>query len=263
VKPRLILAGIPYFSTRTRDRSFQAWFESDANFPEWTTRVIWSRSRLVDLAPCWPEIEDELAHVESGPPGEGIQLLLFHKEREERETYAHRIGEFHRYRFLATNLMTLFGSPAFYTRIRDEVALEQHWRSSLRPNADKHPLLLPNPYFVTTQFLGLIWNRVRETESSDDIRQLVGALADFNNRHAKHSSQRFEFVDLAANHFRIMTHAFHGSPVRPREDWKFTYRMRDGFHYDVGPASGRGYFMIGARNYLDHVNIYPHGAIRP
>lgn len=214
------------------------------------------------MAPCWPEIEEELARIESCAQGDGIHLLLFHKDREGRETYAQRIGEFHRYRFLPTTLMTLFGSPAFYLRIKGEIWLEECWRSSLRPNQEKHPLLLPNSCFVTTEYLGQMWDRVRCTESTSDIQQLVQALGDFSNRHAKHSTRGFAFVDLTANHFRIMTHAFHGTPVDPKENWKFTYRMDDGFHYDVCAPSGKGYFMVGRNTYLNNVNIYPHGRIR-
>lgn len=267
MNPILLLVGLPYYTTRQRDKDFDCWFEASETFPGWETRLIWAMSDKVDLRYCWRLLETALEPIEINENGAGIHALMFHKNPDEHTIFGSRLGHYHRFRFLSLDLITAFGSSAFYDAIREEVVIEERWRQYIRPQALGDALILPGPpYFSTTTYFSMIWARVASTATMPDINQLAQDIQDFTSKHS-YKGGNAGFKDDHRNVFRLpKTADYHGIAEYPRENWKFTYRLHDGFHFDVGPEKGRGSFKLqtpdGAREFVDNVNVYPHGQLR-
>lgn len=265
--PSLIFAGLPYYSLYSRDKALQKWFEGRFVPPNWHPHFFWSRAKDVDLNACWDAIVEELARVEADSNSLGVHALLFHKDAD-RGKFVARFGDFHRFRFLNLDTIKSFGTADFRTAIEAAVEIEAKWGAKLRPIDVKHSLLLPSDYFNTTPFLAELWARAKHTATSADIDEISIMLQTFDSKHLDESLGRSAYFDLNRLYFKLpKTRDYHGIADDNRENLKFTYRIKDGFHYDVGPADGKGRFELtsrggATRTYTDNVNVYPHGSTR-
>ena len=269
MKPTLVLAGIPRYSMRHRDRKFATWFE--AKTTSWNPKFVWSETKDVDLGSCWPTVQEIINSVENDANSTGLHLLLFHKSLDTRHIYESGVFEHHRMRFLPTATLTLFGGQEFYDFLDESIHMEEEWRARIRPDDLKHPLILPEAYFSTTPFFSDAWKRARATQSSPDICEIADLLSQFQEKHLNkgdYASLLAAYVDKRDAYFKFpKTADYHGIAESPSGNWKFAFRIEDGFHYDVGPESGKGRFELhgpsGIEEFQDNVNIYPHGACRP
>src|SRR5207249_6144647 len=94
------------------------------------------------------------------------------------------------------------------------------------------------------------------------------AVDDFRGRHwlpVPAGGRRW--VD-SSNRIFDHTGARHGRPPFPR-GWKYSYRIPDGFHFDVTVLDDRAFVLcdaLGANHTADaggYLNVDPHGYVRP
>jgi len=254
--PRLVLAGLPFRTLYQRDKSFEHYFNT--SYPGWTATVQWSE-RQASLAESWEELKPLIASL--GGAGErdgedGLHILAFHSDIGSRQKYRAELMPYHRLRFLDTALMREWGRPPFRHSIDVAVAFEALWREHIRPTTNSHPLLLPAEHFRMTQTSRLLWQRSAEPQSEADIADIAASLMSFCNECLFEQ----EYCDLDGNRFQYKG-PFHAQP-QGRDDWRFTYRMPNGFHYDVQPPVGKQKVSVSGRSFNDYVNAYPNGLLR-
>jgi hypothetical protein len=269
MNPALIVAGIPWYSMGNRAPDVKEWFEEKT--ARWRPKFIWNNSDKVSLHNCWDGVEDLLDAIERDEHSGGAHLLLFHKDVSSRAQYRARLRPFHRVRFLPSTLLQRFSSESIKVALDAEVAIEENWHDRIKPRDLKHPLVLPNEYFATTVFFGRLWDRSSDTESAADIDEIAQGIDNFVSSHENREGYEGKLAAYRDDHdlfFKFpRTVDYHGDAGDDvKENWKYGFFIRPGFHYDVGPKSGQGKFELagpfGTREFFDNVNIYPHGHFR-
>lgn len=258
--PILILAGIPAGSTAKMNRNYT--FE----WPGWDCRRCDTQSKKVDLSVAWRDVTTIVAEQDKDPNMQGVHVLAFHKVQSEQYRFLNALAPYHRIVFLPTSLLSLFSDAGkFNEALRGFVAFEERWRQEIRPSALSAPLLLPEDYFSAPAPYSQLWSNARAVTNdgandNDRCAELRKAINQFQIQLHRQRETDLGYVDTAGRFF-VYNGERHGRG-KPGDNWKFTYWMEEGFHYDVSRFEGDGSIMFGGRKYGDHVNIYPHGLLR-
>lgn len=268
----LILAGIP-----AKTIAKEAEFIFEGRYEGWDCRRIDSNSREVDLAFCWENVLEVIfEHQRAGGADDGVHVLAFHKETKEtesRKSYASQINPYHRIVFPSTKMLHGFGNEAFCAALDAYVEFEERWRAAVLPTMPSAPLILPETRFAAPGRFKDIWSNAKTVvDDLDQLEILRKTVEQFRNvLHAekppRNGQARIGYKDERKLIF-IYTGARHGECFdNPAQSWKFNYRIPNRFHYDVEPLDGNDpmYFVHDGRErrFVDHVNIYPHGFLRP
>ncbi|MGO9412654.1 MAG: hypothetical protein ACLQCB_18135, partial [Spirochaetia bacterium] len=142
---------------------------------------------------------------------------------------------------------------------------EDFWEERIKPNATSSPTLIPESSFATSRFRDL-WTRVESYGDMGSLEGVPGLIDRFTVEVLKQIDDDKAWVDE-----RDLVFSFRGArhAVAPfPRNWKYSYPIPDGFHYDVKHRNGRGFtirninmdhrsFPAGA-----HINVDPHGEIR-
>jgi hypothetical protein len=178
------------------------------------------------------------------------------------------VRRFFRFRWLDNSLISVVRSrdlDAFHEGMRSAFVEEQFWEEQIKPTATSSPALIPESSFATRAFADL-WTRV---ESYGDLGSLKG-VPDLIHRFTAEILKQVD-DDKAWVDDRELVFSFRGArhAVAPfPRNWKYSYEIPDGFHYDVKHRNGKGFkiksmdsdyrsFPAGA-----HANVDPHGEIR-
>lgn len=265
--PLLILAGIPAKSTGRKA-------DYELAYPGWECKRIDATGKDVDLQYCWDRVLATIAHHEEHEDA-GIHVLAFHKPESDYPEFKKQVAPYHRIVLLSTTLLSHFGRDmeAFRAALDERVSFEEAWRQHVLPTMLSAPLLLPKEHFAIPGRYKQIWGEA--TDLHDDVNALFilgKTIRQFEiDQSGEVGSGAGKQVGYKDDKKRLFTYngARHG---RIWEDgrlclrWKFNYKMDEGFHYDVVPIDGRPmYFKSDGveREFHGHVNVYPHGFIRP
>jgi hypothetical protein len=154
----------------------------------------------------------------------------------------------------------------FITYLSGEVTLEDSWSRDLKPSHTSAAALLPETSFVAASTHGRMWQLTTQAANPQQITGAVRAVAAFENAYwTPRDGQPTVWVDEVDNCFDF-SGARHGVAPFPR-NWKLSYPIPLGFHFDVTSRRGRGFAVIDASGTRHnrtngHINIDPHGFTR-
>lgn len=201
---------------------------------------------------------------------EGAHVLGFSQVTGRQRDMTLSLKRHLRFRWLSNHLLTLLHTNVdqFVAAIKTEAAFEAAWRKYLRPKDHWSPLLLPQAIFTAKRGTEL-WEQaagVSPMPGERALRELerVARLADsFKEAHREHGY----WIDAKDLKFEIGEH--HASPPNELWMWKFSWRVQNGFHYDVSHMKGNEFHItdiwdetrhhIGVNGYI---NIDCHGRCR-
>lgn len=202
--------------------------------------------------------------------GESVHVFgITNQGGNRKQEIAPQFLPYFRFRWLPGQWLALpYPSPAeFIERVDETLAEEDEWRQCIQPKNVASSLLLPKVAFSSKR--SDLWELA--TKYGDGcIAGCSRRQEEFERIHYKpHSSEKH-----AKDYFwtdddsRIFDHSKeqHGEAPGLRQ-WKFSYRMPKGFHYDVRHATGRKFTVTGALRAEavkadSYVNLDAHGHFR-
>jgi len=247
--PILIVAGIPLGVHRRAKRRPAR--------DGWKIMEIPSHDHgRADLLSVWSRVMEAADHA----PDAGAHLLLAHDRESDRPRFHELNCRSHRATWLPRDLSHEYGQKAFVDIFHAVMNFEEEWRARIRPEIES-PLLLPETVFVAEPSVKDAWSRARNVNRQrDDLHAVQEAIRRFGSRHRNQGCwhDRQELIFCHGPH-----HASHGLPEWRRR--KFTYRLPEGFHFDVSHSKKRS-FRIRSRSGEGKFNVYtnidPHGFTR-
>lgn len=246
--PLAILAGIP-------QNVFRRSVDAPPKVAGWTIRIVAAKSNKVDLSTCWNEV---LQSAGSGPD-EGAHLLAWHYRQDERPCFYQKLSDRHRLIWPEQKLVWSYGTKAFETVLQDLLYFEEHWRTQLRPGDHVHALVLPEGVFHPDKRFVDVWKEAsRARAPSTDLARIRTKLERFK-------AEQYARIWKDSNELGFDPHGpRHGETGRDWQ-WKFTFLLPDGFHYDVKHVKGRS-FRLRDRNgyqrtFINYANVTAHGIV--
>jgi len=199
----------------------------------------------------------------TGPSGPHV-LSFRSPEDEENNWLRDNVSPYFRFRWIPNT--SLRGPQKddiarFISSINEVLQEEEEWEEKVKPKDVTSPLLLPLQ-FRTRPEVSSLWEDARNNGAR--IPAFLKKKQQFKQLHeGKREDQKRVWIDDASIQYD-WNGQFHGNATHPR-CWKFSYYIRDGFHYDVrnlrsSICSIRGYdgTLVSAR----YLNVDPHGHIR-
>jgi hypothetical protein len=174
-----------------------------------------------------------------------------------------------RFRWLPSAWLSLpYPTPIeFISKVNELLIDEEDWREKVQPKDHASPLLLPAITFSTP--LGNAWDMAARYGEGNNIgcERLLQA---FHQRHWKnHSSGRHPRKSIwTDDDQRVFDHTgSRHAPAPIERASKFSYKIPDGFHYDLRHAQGKKFVARGAVSIRTierdgYVNLDPYGYFR-
>lgn len=187
-----------------------------------------------------------------------------------RATVADRISPFFRFRWIATHLAADTGRGVvapLQDALAAAVAEETLWLEKVKPRDSASPLILPK-IFLAQRDLREMWRLSESYNNTGHIEKAAEMIARFVKEHRYRGMSGTNAPWLGADDWLWDDDGpRHGQPNFP-EDWKYSLRLPDGFHYDVSSKTkNKTHFADrhGTRHPLPskkYFNVTAHGEIR-
>ena len=259
-----LLLGIP---TRYVNTARSAVDRNSGSFRDWAIKYVESPGKQPEIAAREVKRALTLAteHTDTH--------ILGFSTQQNRHDFSDQIKSYFRFRWFDHILLRFLGSPdpsPFVNQLASDLAQESAWTDRVKPSALDSPLLLPECAFEVANNYCDLWRHACSYGDTNNIEGAEKAIHAFRNSYRR----RVEFGGVKQNKWidrqdRIFDDAGerHGVAPFPR-GWKYSYRIEDGFHFDVTSSDGRPFFVrdaIGGRNRVEsgrHLNMDPHGYVR-
>jgi hypothetical protein len=260
-----LLLGIPSGYVGTTKSAIA---KSEALFSGWCIKYIPSNRKEAGILEGMVRHAQEIADQHEDPHFLGFST------QKDRQRLADQIKPYFRFRWFDHLLLKCLGSPdpsPFVRQLASELAEESEWAVRVKPSDANSPLLLPACCFEAGRKHRDMW---RHASAYGDPQNIVGAekaIRGFRNAHNrkvtfKSFSSTYKWVD-ERDRIYDQDGERHGIAPFPR-DWKYSYKIESGFHFDVTQVDGRKFALVDANGKMNHVNsgdnlnVDPHGYVR-
>jgi hypothetical protein len=262
-----LMAGLPNrYLQRVKDV-----IAASSEFADWEFVYVVSQ-RGPDL-----QIRDrKLIHAEAQKHG-SPHVLGFSAERN-RDAVADAIRPYFRFRWFDHSTLTALDTPdpaRFINVLASTLVEELDWTDRVKPSSHDDALLLPEPSFVCSGAHSQMWSKAESYGSTDSIPAAERAIVAFGQKylqriqfqtHGQPLRSQYKWMDDRRIVFDE-NGARHGIAPIPR-DWKYSYRVEDGFHYDVSKQNRSEFRIRDAEGQIhsvvknDYINVEVHGYVR-
>ena len=258
--PTFILAGVQ----RSLVKRVQKAVESNSlAFPGWVPKIFaGSKNAQHDISSSQV---DDLLRLAAASDGAHIFGLSTSKLRSEVDEL---IKPHFRFRWMDARIVGPIGGGnevPLIDGIKDVLAEESLWNSRVRPQEFGSPLVLPE-IFGCDRFMCQIWRLSQSYNNIGHLHAAIERVANFAPKYRKRISENSKTAWVADDDWIWDDNGTrHGKPSFPL-DWKFSFKLPDGFHFDVSPrGKGKTHFQDkdGKRHTFNkHLNVTAHGNIR-
>jgi hypothetical protein len=266
--PIALFAGLPQ---RFLARLKSVLESAQPRIPDWTFKYVVTQ-RGPDL-----QVRDRKAiHAEAERIG-SLHVLGLSATRDRNEV-ADEIRPYFRFRWFDHTLLPLLNNPDPAAFVDATVAVleeEKEWRDRVMPTVLSHPLVLPEPCFKCSSALDEMWQKAESYGAADSVPAAERAITAFEREYHQRIQfqtrgqalrQQTKWMDTRGLVFDE-NGARHGAPPVPRS-WKLSYRLIDGFHYDISKLSGDRFEIVDQAGAIHrvvkdgYINIDAHGYVR-
>ena len=223
----------------------------------WNVELIGSLDkRRPDLHTCW---RDALSAAEKDE--QGAHIFAYHYREDEYRFFNRQMRDSHRLVWMDKDTLNSFGSDLYLSKIQGHIDFEVQWREKLRPQSTSAPSLLPESSFSPKRYEDL-WERIRTARfGRDDLQRIHMRVRAFRRTHY----HRGHWEDDRGLHFKAAPERHGSCPIHGST--KFTYRLPEGFHYNVQNSRHNRRFSVRNsegiwRSFTRYTNIDCHGHIR-
>jgi hypothetical protein len=259
-----ILLGIPARYVKTARSAVES---SPGAFDHWSIKFIECPEKEPQISPR--EVKRALTLASEQPDA---HILGFSVQRN-RQDFANQIRSYFRFRWFDHGLLRFLGSPdpsPFVKQFAADLAEEGAWLDRVKPSALDSPLLLPECSFEVVGKHRDLWRHVCSYGDPGNIEGAEKAIQAFWNFYRRRidfgGAKQSKWIDRGDRIFNENGER-HGIAPFPR-GWKYSYRIQDGFHFDVTCYAQRPFFVydaLGGRTRVhsgEHINLDPHGYVR-
>jgi len=247
--PRAIIAGMP----NNKARELRQRIEKLATHQTWCLAWIPSRQNQAGLRTVWGDVKN----VADGADAPGSHILAYHKSVSGRGRYEQEVRFRHRLIWLDHSLLYQGSGDEWWRDIEEKLQLEETWREHVRPPSRRHALILPRGTFASKHDP---WVTAQRAETERDVARAHGQIKGFGEDHRQRAAWRDQndllFDPGGPEHGRV--------PLS--RQWKFTYQLGPGFHFDVRHERGRSFTVTDAngdgRSFREYTNVDSHGHLR-
>ncbi|MGD0580263.1 MAG: hypothetical protein ABSC08_15195 [Bryobacteraceae bacterium] len=236
-------------------------------FSGWAVKFVPSPTKLPQVSAA--EVDQTLKLASQH---QDTHILGF-STQPDRQRFADRIKAYFRFRWFDHILLKHLGSPdpfPFLNQLAADLAQESTWADRVKPSDLNSPLLLPECAFSAARKHSDLWRHACSYGDSNNIDGAEKAIGAFQSCYRRRvDSGRPKQSKWVDEQDRIFDHdgPRHGAAPFPR-DWKYSFRIEIGFHFDVKSLSGKQFFLcdaLGERNRIAagaHLNMDSHGYVR-
>jgi hypothetical protein len=240
--------------------------KGEANYRDgWSVEYLPSpRVNTIEIRPTEVERAIQLA----GELGGAHVLALSKQDGTTRKTIGEQIRPYFRFLWLKNALLAqAHRAPAMIAELNEVLAQEEVWSTSVRPSDITSALLLPKTCFSTHRPLSGVWEEAEESGNPQMCQAVGRRLQQFRDDHwLNHRGNGGRWVDGGQ---RVFDHTGerHGDAPSPR-DYKYSYPIPSGFHYDVSHSGGREFRILDHDLHEErvransYINVDPHGHLR-
>jgi hypothetical protein len=227
----------------------------------WRVRVVPSRRRPSDLGSCMPELEAILASDTAN--AEGAHIVAFHSFRSEKEGLKARLTPTVRLIWSGQEHAAMFGRHEFDQVLSALLAIEEVWRNEVRPPDVRSALLLPRNIFEAIPPFNEIWGRAIDSRTAGEIGDTRERVRRFHEKYY----DKGRYTDRNSLEFLPPKPTkWHGFHVPWNQRHKYTFRIPEGFHYDVKHCDEARFSLTstneGPRSFVEYANVDPYGCTR-
>jgi hypothetical protein len=266
--PIALFAGLPQ---RSLARLKATLVSAEPRIPNWTFRYL-----VTQKGPDLQVRDRKVIHAEAESLG-SLHILGLSAARNRNEV-ADEIRPFFRFRWFDHALLPLLNNPDPASFVDATVAVleeEQEWEDRVMPTELSHALVLPEPCFKCSSALGGMWQKAEAYGAADSVPAAERAIAAFERQYhpriqfqtrGQPPRQQTKWMDARSLVFDEIG-ARHGAPPGPRS-WKLSYRLVDGFHYDISKQNKDRFEIADAAGVTHkvgndgYINIDAHGYVR-
>jgi hypothetical protein len=190
--------------------------------------------------------------------------------QQHRSEWAGQIAPYFRFRWCdpLVRLLNCLATPnpaLFLERLTADLAEEEQWSSRVRPMDMGSPLLLPECSFSVGGGHKHLWRHASSYGDQANIDGAVKAVREFERVYLR-KQEEYQWIDdrdliFGRNGPR------HAEAPFPR-GWKVSYRLPNGFHYDIKHLEARKFSITDIAGKLHilaangYINMDPHGYVR-
>lgn len=248
---RLILAGISQGVVQ-RHKGYRP--ELDG----WDLVLCHSRKAKSDLWSCWGEV----LTLARESPDSGAHIFAFHNVASERREFERDIYARHRLIWLDQSSLAFYGTDRFTDTLQELARFEEEWRARLRPEDVRSALMLPEITFETVSNLDALWKRAQKVRRGrDDILKVRKLMEHFRTDHYRKglwNDRRQRRFDPGGPR--------HGVHIPTEQNWKYTFRVPAGFHFDVSREDSADFSLTDCKGTVHtfrcYTNVDCHGYVR-
>ena len=196
--------------------------------------------------------------------------ILGFSTQQDRSEWADDLAQCFRFRWCdrlvsSLNCLATPNPAPFLERLAADLAEEQQWSSRIKPMDMGSPLLLPECSFSVGGGHKHLWRHARSYGDEANIEGAAKAVREFERVYLR-KQEHYQWIDdrdliFGRNGPR------HAEAPFPR-GWKFSYRLPDGFHYDIKHLEDRKFSITDVAGALHisapkgYINMDPHGYVR-
>jgi hypothetical protein len=259
----VILLGIPSESVGTARSALS---RNAAEFGIWSIKYVPAPKKEIEISKAMVKQTQDIAARQ-----DDTHILGFSAQKNRRDI-ENSIAPYFRFRWFDHGLLKHLHSPdttPFVNSLASSLTEESEWAARVKPADLSSPLLLPECSFEPEHKHRDLW---RHACAYGDLQNVVGAekaIRDFQNaHHRKVGFKTFSAYKWVDRRDRIFDKdgERHGIAPFPR-DWKYSYRLEPGFHFDVTHLDGRQFTLTdvsGRHNTVNsgaHLNVDSHGFV--
>ncbi|MBF0426269.1 MAG: hypothetical protein HQL66_10690 [Magnetococcales bacterium] len=262
--PVLIIAGLPR-SLAERAKAVWRDFRSEYRLPaDWELDSVDTHKKSPTTLPaadvlrvCQRVFESTKSHI--------VVIGVRARESDNQRQSEQYILPFFRFRWFDNKFLHMIyeSDPALVTVLSEIIQEEACWCQEVKPRNCHHPLLLPKDIFSSQRECQGLW---KACEAYGDINNIDGAVKSIELFKRTHDDKEHSWID-SKKRFFDPNGALHGKAPNQYQ-WKYSFRLPDGFHYDISHESQQAFRMTDAdgkeHTVLQggHLNLDPHGRVR-
>jgi hypothetical protein len=266
--PVALFAGIPQRSLARLKTVLAA---AQPRIPDWTFRYL-----VTQKGPNLQLRDRKAIHAEAERLG-SLHVLGLSATRDRKDV-ADAIRPYFRFRWFDHTLLSLLNNPDPSLFVDATVAVleeERAWEDRIMPKGFSHALVLPEPCFKCSNAFSDMWQKAEAYGATDSVPAAERAIAAFEDEYHQRIQfqtrgqalrQQTKWMDARGLVFDE-NGARHGAPPVPRS-WKLSYRLIDGFHYDISKLNKDRFEIVDQAGTTHrvlnegYINIDAHGNVR-
>lgn len=265
MNPRtVIIAGLP--ATPQRQLKAAVSREPSALRPGFALQWLSARNKRAGIAEAQVEQLLSLADRHSA----SSVLVVAQRPTSDSERVVARVRAHFRARLISASVLEQINPDPIRAvqALNIHLEIEERWCDVLMPRSESDALLLPETSFLAQSEYRDAWRAAVMAASVVQIGDVARYVENFEEAHRSAAATGVARHFVCASELRwVDAGARHGRAPFPMY-WKYSFRIPEGFHYDVTSQRGRAFTIRDAagadhrRGASEHANVDPHGSVR-